>query len=87
LEEKLLSTIALLVGIFALVAGFLRLGYLDSIFSKPIANGFITAVACVVMIEQVNSINDFHFHFFFPIFSQEISLAFLRCGMKKIQQF
>jgi len=47
------NTICFFSGLVALVAGICRLGYLDSILSKPMANGFITAVACVIMVEQM----------------------------------
>jgi len=54
-------TIALFSGLFTFTAGLLRLGFLDSILSKPMSAGFVTAVAFVVMIEQV-------FFFFFFVF-------------------
>jgi len=53
LYPELAHTIAFFVGIFALAAGLLRLGFLDSILSKAMAAGFISAVAIVIMVEQL----------------------------------
>lgn len=40
------------VGVFTLVLGILRLGFLDSLMSRALLRGFITGVALVVMVQQ-----------------------------------
>lgn len=47
------SIITALVGVFLFVFGLARLGFLDSILSKALLRGFITAVAGVILIEQL----------------------------------
>ncbi|KAG0048839.1 hypothetical protein BGZ83_006259 [Gryganskiella cystojenkinii] len=44
--------ITLFVGLFTFFLGFVRLGFLDSVLSRALLRGFITAVAVVIMIEQ-----------------------------------
>ncbi|KAF8939680.1 sulfate transporter family-domain-containing protein [Dissophora ornata] len=44
--------ITLFVGLFTFFLGFVRLGFLDSVLSRALLRGFITAVAVVVIIEQ-----------------------------------
>ncbi|KAJ3070802.1 hypothetical protein HDU98_006191 [Podochytrium sp. JEL0797] len=57
-QEQVANSIAiaammgLLVGIFTFLLGFFRLGFLDSVLSRALLRGFITAVAVVVMIDQ-----------------------------------
>lgn len=46
------SLMAILVGLFTLGLGLLRLGFLDSLMSRALLRGFITAVAVVVLIQQ-----------------------------------
>lgn len=41
-----------MVGIFTFILGFFRLGFLDSVLSRALLRGFVTAVALVVSIEQ-----------------------------------
>ncbi|KAI9366042.1 sulfate transporter family-domain-containing protein [Zopfochytrium polystomum] len=43
--------LGLLVGVFTLLLGFFRLGFLDSVLSRALLRGFVTAVAVVVMID------------------------------------
>lgn len=59
---QLANTICFFVGVFALVAGIFRLGFLDSILSKPMTSGFVTAVACIIMIEQMLNLLGIHDH-------------------------
>jgi MFS superfamily sulfate permease-like transporter len=47
------SLLCLMVGIITFVLGILRLGFLDSVLSRALLRGFITAVACVILIEQL----------------------------------
>ncbi|KAG0251142.1 hypothetical protein DFQ27_008972 [Actinomortierella ambigua] len=44
--------ITLFVGLFTFLLGLLRLGFLDSVLSRALLRGFITAVAVVIIIEQ-----------------------------------
>jgi MFS superfamily sulfate permease-like transporter len=44
--------LTLFVGIFTFCLGILRLGFLDSLMSRALLRGFITAVAIVVMVQQ-----------------------------------
>ncbi|KAJ3028069.1 UNVERIFIED_CONTAM: hypothetical protein HDU68_002520 [Siphonaria sp. JEL0065] len=44
--------LALLVGMFTFILGFFRLGFLDSVLSRALLRGFVTAVALVVIIDQ-----------------------------------
>jgi MFS superfamily sulfate permease-like transporter len=54
LEERtqVASTLTLLVGMFTLLLGIFRFGFIDSMLSRALLRGFITAVACIIMIEQ-----------------------------------
>ncbi|RUP49655.1 hypothetical protein BC936DRAFT_141919 [Jimgerdemannia flammicorona] len=42
----------LFVGVFTFLLGLFRLGFLDSLMSRALLRGFITAVAIVVMVQQ-----------------------------------
>lgn len=44
--------VTFLCGLFVLVAGILRLGFLDSVLSRALLRGFITAVAVVIFFDQ-----------------------------------
>ncbi|KNE58129.1 hypothetical protein AMAG_04946 [Allomyces macrogynus ATCC 38327] len=52
-RATLAATLSLLVGIFTFMLGFFRFGFIDSMLSRALLRGFITAVALVIMIEQV----------------------------------
>ncbi|KAJ1965836.1 hypothetical protein IWQ62_002569 [Dispira parvispora] len=45
--------VTFLVGIFSFLLGIFRLGFLDSILSKALLRGFVTAVAFVIIIGQL----------------------------------
>ncbi|KAJ3162548.1 Solute carrier 26, partial [Irineochytrium annulatum] len=45
------NLMALMVGLFTFLLGFFRLGFLDSVLSRALLRGFVTAVAVVVMID------------------------------------
>lgn len=47
------AVLSLIVGVISLTLGICRLGFIDSIMSRSLLRGFITAVACVIMIEQL----------------------------------
>lgn len=46
------GTVTFLAGALTLLAGVLRLGFLDSVLSRPLLRGFITAVAVVIVFDQ-----------------------------------
>jgi sulfate permease, SulP family len=50
---QLTITMALTVGIAALVAGLLRLGFLASFISQPVMKGFIIGLALTIMVGQL----------------------------------
>ncbi|KAI8622375.1 sulfate transporter family-domain-containing protein [Chytriomyces sp. MP71] len=47
------NLLAFLVGVFTFALGFFRLGFLDSVLSRALLRGFVTAVAFVVVIDQL----------------------------------
>jgi SulP family sulfate permease len=49
---QLTITMALVVGVLALIAGALRLGFLASFISEPVMKGFIIGLALTIMIGQ-----------------------------------
>ena len=48
--------LALITGVFALVAGLLRLGFLANFISEPVLKGFIIGLALTIIIGQVPKI-------------------------------
>ncbi|BFZ56258.1 hypothetical protein PYCC9005_003302 [Savitreella phatthalungensis] len=46
------ATVTFLCGAMVFLAGLLRLGFLDSVLSRPLLRGFITAVAVVIVFDQ-----------------------------------
>jgi high affinity sulfate transporter 1 len=50
---QLTITLALVVGVLALVAGLLRLGFLASFISEPVLKGFIIGLALTIIVGQV----------------------------------
>lgn len=50
------TSLSLLVGLFTLLLGVLRLGFLDCVISRALLRGFITAVAVVVCVEMTPSL-------------------------------
>jgi MFS superfamily sulfate permease-like transporter len=49
----LANGLALMTGIFLTILGLLRFGFIDNILSKAVLRGFVTAVAFIIMIEQL----------------------------------
>lgn len=47
------SALALLVGVMALVAGVLRLGFINNFISKPVLDGFVAGLALNIIVGQV----------------------------------
>jgi high affinity sulfate transporter 1 len=63
----LTSALALLVGIFFLLVGLFRLGWLANLVSKPVMSGFLQGIVLVTIVGQVPSllgITGRHGHFF-----------------------
>ena len=60
IQEKFFVPVALaltmLIGLFSFLLGLVRLGFLDSILSRPILAGFINAVALILISEQLNAL-------------------------------
>ena len=53
LDPMLIATLlSLMVGFWTFLLGIFRLGFLDSVLSRALLRGFITAVAAVIIIEQ-----------------------------------
>ncbi|KAJ3413325.1 Solute carrier 26 [Chytridiales sp. JEL 0842] len=50
------NLMALMVGLFTFLLGFFRLGFLDSVLSRALLRGFVTAVAVVVVIDLGESL-------------------------------
>ncbi|KAJ3112338.1 Solute carrier 26 [Phlyctochytrium bullatum] len=50
------NLMCLMVGLFTSILGFFRLGFLDSVLSRALLRGFVTAVAFVVMIDLSGSL-------------------------------
>ncbi|KAH9011034.1 sulfate anion transporter [Lactarius hengduanensis] len=44
---------AITVGLISFVLGFFRLGFIDVVLSRALLRGFVTAVACIILIEQL----------------------------------
>lgn len=54
--QAIASAVAMSVGIYSLVIGMLKLGFLLEFISVPVLNGFISAAAIVIMLGQVPSL-------------------------------
>jgi sulfate permease, SulP family len=66
------AALAMLVGVFLIAAGVLRLGFLANFISEPILTGFKAGVALVILAGQVPKMLGVHVdgsHFFRTIFS------------------
>lgn len=66
------STLASMVGIFLLLAGILRLGFIANFISDPVLTGFKAGISLVIMVDQVPKLLGIHFGksgFFHNIFS------------------
>lgn len=53
LQAKVCGVVVGMAGAAILVAGLARLGFLDSVFSRPFLRGFISAVGFVIFVEQL----------------------------------
>ena len=48
------------VGLFTLVLGIFRVGFLDNLISRPILHGFVSASAAIILVEQLDTFLGFH---------------------------
>ncbi|KAJ3229480.1 Solute carrier 26 [Chytriomyces hyalinus] len=46
------AMLAMMVGFFTFMLGFFRLGFIDSVLSRALLRGFVSAAACVIVIDQ-----------------------------------
>ncbi|KJE90732.1 hypothetical protein CAOG_01991 [Capsaspora owczarzaki ATCC 30864] len=56
------AVLCLLVGLFTFTLGLFRLGFLDSMLSRPLVEGFVLATAVVIMVEQLHGLLGLHVH-------------------------
>ena len=66
------STLALLTGIFLILAGLLRLGFLANFISDPVLTGFKAGAGLVIVVDQLPKLLGVHFDkgsFFQNVFS------------------
>ena len=54
------ATLALLVGGFLLLAGFLRLGFIANFVSDPVLTGFKAGIGLVIIVDQIPKLLGFH---------------------------
>lgn len=54
---QLMAVLAALVGVFALVAGALRLGFIADLLSKPVLVGYITGVGVTLLASQLGPLS------------------------------
>ncbi|KAH8704427.1 sulfate permease [Phaeosphaeriaceae sp. PMI808] len=54
--QAIASAVAMSVGIYCLIIGLLKLGFLLEFISIPVLNGFISAAAIVIMLGQIPSL-------------------------------
>ncbi|KAH8898834.1 hypothetical protein GQ53DRAFT_878022 [Thozetella sp. PMI_491] len=54
--SQIASAVAMMMGVYGMVLGFLKLGFLLEFISLPILSGFISAVAITIMLNQMGSL-------------------------------
>ncbi|ROW00475.1 hypothetical protein VPNG_07968 [Cytospora leucostoma] len=54
--QEIASAIALMIGVYGMVLGFLKLGFLLEFISIPIITGFISAVAITIILNQMGAL-------------------------------
>ncbi|KAL9620379.1 MAG: hypothetical protein Q9160_005079 [Pyrenula sp. 1 TL-2023] len=54
--QVIASTVALMIGIYSMILGFFKLGFLLDFISVPVLTGFVSAAAIVILLGQVPSI-------------------------------
>ena len=53
---EIASAVALMMGVYGMILGFLKLGFLLEFISLPILSGFISAVAITIILNQMGSL-------------------------------
>ena len=48
------------MGVFTLILGIVRVGFLDSLISRPILHGFVSASAAIILVGQLDTLLGFH---------------------------
>ena len=56
----LATTLALLVGVIAVAAGVLRLGFLADLLSRPVLVGYMAGVALIMIVNQLHHVTGVH---------------------------
>lgn len=54
--QQIASAVALMMGVYGMILGFLKLGFLLEFVSIPIITGFISAVAITIILNQMGSL-------------------------------
>ena len=54
--QQVASAVALWMGVFGIILGFLKLGFLLDFISYPVLTGFISAVAITIIVNQMDSL-------------------------------
>jgi len=52
-RQTMANGLALISGVFLALLGMFKFGFIDNILSKSVLRGFVTAVAFIIMIEQL----------------------------------
>ena len=69
----LVAMVAVLVGLFSLVAGVARLGFISAFLSRPVVAGYVTGLALTIIARQVPKLLGLHVpsysNFFRPVWS------------------
>ncbi|KUI63473.1 hypothetical protein VM1G_10299 [Cytospora mali] len=58
--QEIASAIALMMGVYGMILGFLKLGFLLEFVSIPVITGFISAVAITIILNQMGSLLGSH---------------------------
>jgi MFS superfamily sulfate permease-like transporter len=53
MHAMVVGVVTAIAGSVILVAGIARLGFLDNVLSRPFLRGFITAIGCVIFVDQL----------------------------------
>eukprot|EP01120_Amphizonella_sp_Union-15-10_P010865 TRINITY_DN4503_c0_g1_i1.p1 TRINITY_DN4503_c0_g1~~TRINITY_DN4503_c0_g1_i1.p1 ORF type:complete len:652 (-),score=114.26 TRINITY_DN4503_c0_g1_i1:35-1990(-) len=55
-DEKVIvaHALAFVTGLFLFTLGLLRVGFVDNVLSRPLLCGFVNAVACIILCDQLN---------------------------------
>jgi MFS superfamily sulfate permease-like transporter len=52
-NAEIAGIVTSMAGVFILIAGIFRLGFLDNVLSRPFLRGFISAIGVVIFVEQL----------------------------------